>query len=506
LVGAVVSLLLVLTSLGTAAGSTAGGAAGTVYVQTVPALAGVQLNVGGASVTTRTDGSARVEVSSINQVQHHVALTSTRVDDRTSVALSRVSPEPHTAPHVSRLSLALTVTSRVRLVIDPGSSGLSAGDVTGVRLHSLAGQVLEVHPGEGGMVTLVSRRAMLQRGVLTAQKVTWSVDRVTTRDGSTVTTDSPRFDPFTSSVWTIQLSPVAGTVVVDTIPRTPGVMVTVAGTTLTTGAHGRGTASVSDLNAVSDHVHLVTPEADGSEVEVLHVTKRPPPAIRHRRLLIALRVSDPVTFEFVDPNGHPLSSARVDEVDLNQGGRTRTISRQELAGPVMLPSSIARQVHGIWQVRRLNYSIQAVSVNGANAVFSGRQRFEPGGKTTWRVNLSVYDLAMTVRDSLLGRRVGSVVQVTFPDGKQRRLYVGDGQPTVLSSLVRGMYQLDVGAAVIGSEQTVLVSRDSSGDFRVITRLDLVLCAVVGLALVGGLVLTGRRLAVRTPRPSRGEAR
>ncbi len=505
LVGGLVALVLVLASLGTAVGSTTGGSAGTVHVQTVPALAGVQLTVGGIPVTTGVDGRATVQVPTINDVQHRVALASRQVDDRTSVALSHVSPQPHTTAHVSRLSVGLTVTSRVHVSLDPGSSGLSTTDVSELRLHSLAGQVLRVRPGGDPMVRLVSRRALLEHGVLRSQAVTWSVDHVTTRDGAAVTTDSPRFDPLSDSVWRIRLSPVAGTVVVDTVPRTPGVMVTVAGATVTTGRHGRGTAPVSDLNAVSDEVRLITPQAQEARVEMLHVTKRPPQAIGQRRLLIALQVSHPVRFEFVDPDGHTLSPGRVDKVVLNQGGRTRTIRQNELADPIFLPSSLARHVHGVWRTRRLDYSIRAVSMGGANAVFAGRQRFDPRDPT-WQVQLSVYDLTLTVHDSLLGRRVGSVVQVTMPDGDKQRLSVGDDKPSVLRSLVRGMYRVDIDAAVIGSKQTVLVSQDSRGDFRVITRLDLVLVAVVAVLFVGGLIFIGRRLTVETRRRAREEVR
>ncbi|TWP38664.1 hypothetical protein [Leekyejoonella antrihumi] len=501
---ATVATLVLVAPVGMAAVS-GPGAAGTVYVQTVPALAGVRLSVAGIRVTTGSDGSARVKVSSINHIAQRVVLAGTRVDGRTTVALSRVSPQPHAERHTSRLDVGLQISSVVRLAVASGRSGIAAGDVSGLRLHSLSGKVLTVDPRPGATVDLLSRRAVLQAGVLTSQTVTWSVDRVTTRSGAAVTTSSPRFDPFSHSLWTVQLAPVAGTVEVDTVPATPGVMVVVGGHTLTTGANGRGSASTSDLNSVSSGLKLATPQAGESSVELLHVSKLPPHAPRHRRLLLALKVSNPVTFTFVDPRGHVIPLTRVGQVRLDQAGHSLTIDPQELAGPVLLPTSVAKRAHDVWRTDRLDYSIEAVSVSGANAVFSGQHRFDPRTEHLWRVRLSVYDMSITVRDALLGRRTSSTVQLTSPDGRQQRLDVGDSAPTVLSSLVRGTYHLVVGAAVVGADHSVLVSRSSVADLRVITLLDLVIIACVIGLLAAALIVAGRRLAHRATRPSKGEA-
>lgn len=499
----ILGMLLVVLPLGPAV-AVGPGAAGKVYVQTVPALSGVQLNLDGVPVTTGPGGSASVELPSINHIAQRVSLADPKVDGHTTVAISRVSPAPHTIPHVSRLMVGLQVSTAVSVTVDPGNSGIATSDVESLRLHSVAGQVKELRLSDGGDVTLLSRRAMLQQGVLRTQDVTWSVDQVTTRSGAAVTTASPRFDPYTNARWTVRLAPVAGTVIIDTVPKTRGVMVSVAGATVTTGAGGRGTASVTDLNSVATSVKLVTPNADSSRVELLNVAKLPPPAPYHRRLLVALRVSKPVVFRFVDPEGHRIPEARVDEIRLNQGGRSFTIGKQELNGPILIPAEVARQAHDEWRARRLAYSVKAVSVDGANAVFAGRQRFDPSENGLWRVRLSVYDLTMTVRDSLFGRRTSSAVQVTLPDGRERKLNVSTAAPVTVRSLARGMYQVEVGAAILGAEHTVLVSQNSSADLRVITLPDAVVVLCVLLLVLILLIMLGRRLAGRPPDESEGE--
>lgn len=500
---ATVALVVLVAPAAVAVGS-GPGAAGTVYVQTVPALAGVRLSIAGVQVTTGRSGSAQVQLSSINQVARRITLANPRVDGRTTVTLSRVSPEPHGAPHTSRLQVGLQVSSVVTLAIDPGSSQIPAGDVSELTLHSLSGTKVTVRPHPGATVDLLSRRAVLKAGVLQAQAVTWSVDHVATRSAAAVTTDSHRFDPFTNSVWRVRLAPVAGTVQVETVPATPGVVMVVEGHTVTTDAHGQGSTDVSDLNTASSGLKLATAQAEESSVELLHVSKLRPPAPRHRRLLLALRVSDPVTFQFVDPRGSVIPMNRVGQVRLDQAGHSLTIDANELTGPVLLPTSVARRAHDVWQTDQLDYSVQAVSVAGANAVFSGRYRFDLSTQRVWRVRLSVYDMSVTVSDALFGQRTSSTLQVTSPDGRQRRLHVGDGSPTLVPELVRGTYHLTVGAAVIGADHSVLVSKSAAADLRVITLLDLIIIGCTVALLAAALVVIGRRLTNRAPRDPQGE--
>ena len=53
--------------------------------------------------------------------------------------------------------------------------------------------------------------------------MTWSVDLVSAGPGLAMTTDTPRFDPFGHPTWRLRLATVHGTVLIDTVPRTPQV-------------------------------------------------------------------------------------------------------------------------------------------------------------------------------------------------------------------------------------------------------------------------------------------
>lgn len=480
------------------------GSAGVVQVQVTPAMAGVHLRVGGVSTITDAAGHVQVALTDINNVARSVTLASTRVDPRTTVRLTRVSPQPHTTPHVSNLQVGLEVDSAVRLSVDPSVTGVTASDVHSLRLHSLAGQVITVHPDLNPDVVLMSRRTMLQHGVLQTQAVTWTVDRVVTTDGAVVTTDRRRFDPGPHPRWTVRLVPVAGTVSVQTLPAVPGLQVTIGHQSVTTGAHGRVTAQVADLNAVSGRVRLLTSWAPHARVRLLHVAHLAPGESYHRRLLLALRVSRPVRLEFLDLQGGVVPQSRVGTVRLDQAGRILTVKRSALPQPLWLPTLAARNVHGHWMLRHLGYSVRAVVVDGANAVFSGKQHFVAGHASPWRIRLSVFPLSVTVSDALFGQQTSSGLQLRLPDGRHLAYRVGAGAPTVIPALARGLYHVQVDAAVIGQGTSVLVSQAGVADLRVVTALDV--GVVLGfLLLVGAGLVYGGRVAARRSvgRPVRG---
>jgi len=469
------------------------GAAGTVDVRTVPATAGVRLRVGETVVTTGSRGTAQLHVTKLNGIARRVSIEASQLNPTTRVSLTRVSPAPHTMAHVSRLAVGLAVTSRVHLTVVSDAAKVSAGDVRALRLHSVTGKGLTAAPGTD--VDLLARRAVLRHGTLTSQKVSWSVDRVTTSSDTAVTTAGPRFDPAGKSLWTVRLAPIAGTLTIHTVPRIPGVTFGIDDITLTTNGNGTATAPVRDLNLRRNELALLTTHTAARGHPVVHIERvgtMPPHAPHERRMLVALKVSRPVTLHFVDPRGARVTARRIQRIRLEQDGHVVTIN-DPAAGSVLLPSTQVRRVHGTWQTRKLDYTVDEVRVGGANTVFAGRQHLDPARPDTWRIRLSVYALTVTVRDALLGRRVTSTIALSRPDGSLRQVEVGADAPARITSLPRGLYRLDVNVGAVGDRYPVLISRDTHADLRVITRSDLVIVILTLTAIAVALVLTGRRL-------------
>jgi len=496
---------------GTAVAGTiaSGGALGTVFIQTAPALGGVRLLVGSSTVTTRPNGSAMVTVADINRIAARVSLASSMLNSRTKLSLAYVKAAPHVTKYQwkrvtdgvwvrtaavpeSHLTIGLDVSSKVTLRISKGTSGVAPSQVHAVRLHSVTGQTMLVDPQRTPTISLLSRKTRLVGGVLTPQVITWSVDSLSATPAVAITTARAKFDPLFSSVWPLLLRPVRGTVLVDTVPATPGVSFLLDGATFTTNAHGQGTSSVADLNGVELRLRTSTAQATRATVSILRVTRLTPTAPFQRHLVAALAVSRPVSLSFTDSAGRAVSAQRIAEVQLSGGGSTVTVSGAQLQDPISVLSNRAKLVDGTWEAQQVTYSVARVTVEGSDAVFTGQQRFNPNAASNWPISVSVFDVSVTVRDVLFGSRVTSAAEVTRPDGLQYGVQLGGDGPTLLPSLVRGEYTFTTQAAVLGASSKILVSKSSDAELRVLTLPDLLVLVLLMLGMSVSVVMIGRR--------------
>ena len=197
---ALVLLPVVLAGAAVASDVAAGQTQGTVFIQTVPALGGVNLMVGPAWVTTGPDGTAMVMVADINKIAAKVSLARSVLDSRNTLSLAYVKPAPHTAKYQSHLTIGLDVTSKVTLRISRGTTGVVPSQVHAVRLHSVIGQTILVDPQRTPTINLQSRKTRFVAGVVVPQVVTWSVDSLRAAPGVSITTLRAKFDPFSLSL------------------------------------------------------------------------------------------------------------------------------------------------------------------------------------------------------------------------------------------------------------------------------------------------------------------
>lgn len=494
--GAAAAALIAATSVTFPGAVMAAGSNGTVSVQVVPALAGVQLAVGPAVVTTDGGGYAVADVTDLNNIADTVSLVSDQLGARTRIAISKVKPLPHVTASQSNLKVGLDVTSLVHLRVKPGTTDTPASSVRLLRLHSITGKVFDVNPVTDPVVRLLSRRTRLTNNVLTAQHVTWSVDRVAAGPGNAVTTAGPRFDPFGQVDWNLQLRPVRGTVEISTVPALAHVTFALEGTTGTTGPDGTAHVAVTDLNDIPARLRLGTSAAGSRSVSLLQVTRLNPGAPHHRRVLAALEVRRNIDLRFVDPLGASVPASRVQRVDLSGGGPTISLTGAQIRAPVSLPEAIATHAEGQWIVRPITWSVSAVRFDGSDAVFAGRQHYRPSASKTWNVTLSVFRVRMRVRDVLFGSGVGTHVWITGAGGSGFGVRVGSGTPAVVPGLVRGLYDLRVDAAVFGKHTKVLVSRDDLVEVRVVTPLDIAMIVLAVLVVGVGVILLGRRASAK----------
>jgi hypothetical protein len=497
LTAAIASLLLV-AGMG-AAPSTAASSAGTVYVSTVPAVPGLAIDIGGVVQTTGPDGSAVAAVSNINGMPSRVRLAGTTTPAGDPVRLTRVVLGRH-VPHESHLTLGLEISSLVRLRLGAGTSGVAPQSVHRLRLHSVAGEIRDLDPQKVRSVTLLARRAMFQHGVLTAQRVTWSVDRIAVVPGVAVTTAHAAFDPLRHRTWRLSLEPVHGDVVIRTVPAVAGAVFSLDGATIATDARGRAKAPVDDLNDVSDRIRLASQEAAGGlQVSNMRVSKLPPLVVHQRRVLVAFDVRRPIVFRFIDLAGHSVPSARISDLTMSSGSTTVRYLGPELGVPMPLLTRQASKIGSAWQTRPITYTLRSVRIEGGEAVFNGRQTFVPSSSGEWRITLAVFTLVVTAHDAFFGNQLASRLEFTRPDGSRLPLHLSSNSGRRTPSLVRGLYSVQIDSAVLAGRASVLVSRNEAIDLRVVTLWDAVVFLLVVLLIVVGAVFGGRRMARRRER-------
>jgi hypothetical protein len=470
---------------------------GTVFLQMVPAVANVPLLVGGIAAITDASGRATVQVPNINGVAETVRVSDGVLGHGIRVGLSRVAILPHLVEHQSRLVVGLNVWSRMRLALRPGKTGVPVRAVHAVHLRSMTGIVKTVHLRASRAVELLARRPQLVHNKLTAQPVTWSVASIEAGTGVALTSAQGRFDPYHKRRWPLTLSVVQGTVGITTVPATAGVQFMIDGASTVTGPDGRAEAPISDLNDVNTRLRLASSDAADQKVALLKVNKAPPLAVHEREVVAALAVHRHVMLRFTDLNGADVPASKVTGVSMQADRTVSHFDSAQLRKPVLLLSAKATLVHNKWRVHRLVYAMTSATIDGGQAVFTGQQRFTPAKATKWRVKLAVFSVHVTAHDALLGTRVGSRLVVTRPDRSTYTTAVpSSGSGALMTSVVRGNYDLHFSAAALGATTSLRISRSDSFDVRVVTPIDLALVGAVVALLVGSAVLAAMRVARR----------
>ncbi len=487
---------LLATAVEAAPATASANPGGTVFVNTVPATPGISIDVDGTVLTTGTDGSISMFDPNLNGIASRVSLAGETTAAGDAVRLTRVVPGPHVR-YESHLFVGLEITSAVRLRLVRGNSDVDPASVSRLRLRSAAGNVLDVNPRATPVVSLLARRALLQHGALVAQAVTWSVARIEVAPGVAVTTARARFDPLDAGTWTLSLQTVHGIAIIETVPAVAGVVLSVDGATVTTDQQGQARAPVADVNHVADRLQLGGPDAAGGfQVSNMRVNRLPPGTVRVRHIVVALDVRRPVLLRFVDARGRPVPPSRITDVTFTAGSITTRLHGAELsAANSMAARQATREATG-WQEVPITYTLRSVHLNGGEAVFNGRQRFQAATSGLWTISLAVFTLTVTAHDALFGSQLGSRMVITSPDGSTVPMELSSELPRTTPSLVRGLYTVRVESAVLAGRASVLVSRDERIDLRVVTLWDTIAFVVTALAVLAGAVLGGRRLARR----------
>lgn len=223
---------------------------------------------------------------------------------------------------------------------------------------------------------------------------------------------------------------------------------------------------------IFDHKHIVDlPEAEPLEVGFM--------------------VSYPVYETFTDIDNNPVDPDRILSFSyLSSHGALITLDKHE---PHWVEANrVMRRRYGLEKVP-IQYSLMSVMVDGTNVVNRKQQRFfAESPNAHWPISLIFYSAKFSPQDALFGSRIGSGIELEYPDGNIV-FHPADKQGTVaLTGLARGEYKVQaVGARGMAPVTPVAITRFQDVPLLVISWLDMGIGLSLGLLLAFTLLFVGR---------------
>jgi hypothetical protein len=291
------------------------------------------------------------------------------------------------------------------------------------------------------------------------------------------------------------------TLVIQTSPVLPGATFTLGGQSARTGPDGR--ARMAPASWVELRAKLrVTPPPVQSRLRARFARWYGLPEFSRtpRRDYVATAAFDIdylVSMSFDDLEDDPVDHRKISSVEMKDAtGVIHQFTGEQLKRPVWLWGTRVVSLQSGPFAKTIYYTVQRVTVGGANVVNQAQQRYEPATDAALTVQLLFYNAIFVGRDAVFGFPVGSAVRLRYPDGQHSRHPFDARHEAVVGSLPRGEYDATIEGPGLPVSAPVSITRPQRLTLKIVTWLDLaVVMAVVG-AFLGGLPLLRRRLRRR----------
>ncbi len=201
-------------------------------------------------------------------------------------------------------------------------------------------------------------------------------------------------------------------------------------------------------------------------------------------------VSYLVKQSFVDLDGQPVDSARVDELTFKRSdGEMYNFHNGEAH---WLPiSHVLRRAFGL-EESLFEYSLMSVTVHGTNVVSAQQQRFYVHPHDVWQLKLLLYAANFHSHDMLFGFPLGSSIKLVYPDATLTLSPMDTNALTTIRSLPRGDYTVSVNTWFgFSPVSSLAMSRNQNVDLPVVSYLDILVLVLAMLLLGPGVLLLGQ---------------
>jgi hypothetical protein len=281
-------------------------------------------------------------------------------------------------------------------------------------------------------------------------------------------------------------APPGGVIVVQIVPKLPKITLSLDGRRFKTDRNGR-----ARVVGVSSQAEL--------ERELRVIPTRIRRGVRARfggwyRGRLGLAIDYFVRPRFVDVAGNRIDPSRIESITLkNSYGLPERFDGARLGwlqGRGLLSTGQNLEMDSV------NHSVHRVVVDGSNVVNRGQQRFGVARNPRPRIELLFFSARFRGRDALFGFPSGSTLRLEFPNGRRVKHELGSGSELTLSSLPRGLYEVDVEGPGVSFSRPLDLSRNQDLKLQVITWVDFVAALLLLAAIVLALLLIGRPALAR----------
>jgi hypothetical protein len=217
----------------------------------------------------------------------------------------------------------------------------------------------------------------------------------------------------------------APTLVIQTSPVVPGATFTLGGQSVRTGPDGRTRMAPASWVELRAKMKVTSPPVQ-ARLRARFARWYGLPEFSHtpRRdyvVTAAFDIDYRVSLSFVDLEDDPVDHGKVSSAEMKDAtGVIHRFTGEQLKRPVWLWGTRVVSLQSGPFAKTIYYTVQSVTVGGANVVNQAQQRYEPVKDAALQVRLLFYSATFVGRDAVFGFPVGSAVRLRYPDGRRGR--------------------------------------------------------------------------------------
>jgi hypothetical protein len=285
-----------------------------------------------------------------------------------------------------------------------------------------------------------------------------------------------------------------GTLVLQTIPATPGVKATADGSTATSDSSGVIRLPVANFENLNTRLKI--PDQQVSPNEKIHLDRYLGDVDSgvSRPVQVGLDVTRQVNWSFLDLQNEEVPLRRITSMRLRSStGQVINLTGTQLTQPLWLNGGYVKQNAAGLRFKDMYWVVDSVSVEGTDTVNRAQQKFFPMQRQTWPIHLMFYTITVRAKDFLFSSPAGTGVTIKWPNGTEHYFpFTGQDRSALVASVPRGAYDLKIKGLPVSFVRPAQISRDQTIVIRVATTRDIYSVGAVLLAIAVLLLLIGRR--------------